>query len=343
MRTRPIPRLLILALVAAACGGGEADTPEAAELRYTLEPGAGLEYEVTLDQHIDVTAVGDPSLLGEEVPVDMSVDVSGVTTLTHTVAEGSAPGTYEVTIRGDFSDLSFDGTVDGEPIDPDELPDLAVIEPVDATIVVDEHGNVVSSGDELFSDPFATGLSNLSDLAGAALDPGRFVGPPLPDHEVAVGDVWSKTIDIPTFMDDDEITTEVVSEATGTDTVDGADVLVIETASTTSKIEMDMTELILGMFKSFSESEASEEELAELEAIEEDLRFAFTLDESTANMTTWLDPTAGRARKAERRGSGHVVVDINVPDEAAGGMIEFRVEMSVDQLIKFRLLGDVQG
>jgi len=347
MRTRSIPLLLTLALVAAACGGGSADAPgvpEAGKLSYTLEPGAGFEYEATLDQHIELTATGDPSVMGGEAfPVDMSADISGVTTLTHTVAEGTEPGTFEVTISGEFSDLTVEGTMDGEPIDPDELPDLGVTKPINVTVVVDEQGNVVEPGSDSFGDLFMGGLSELDALAGAVVDPAQLVGPPLPDHEVAVGDTWSKTINVPIPMNDQEITTEVVSEVTGTDAVDGADVLVIETESTTSKIEVDLSDFLIGMFKSMAETGAEEADAADLEAIEEGLRFAFTVDESTTDMTTWFDPAAGRARKAVRSGDAHVSMDVAFPDEPAGGMIELGMEMDIDQLMEFRLLGDVEG
>jgi len=347
MRTRTISLLSTLALVAAACGGGPADAPEvadAAKLSYTLEPGAGFQYEATLDQHIDLTATGDTSVMGDEaIPVDMSADISGVATLTHTVAEGTEPGTFEVTISGEFSDLAVDGTMDGEPIDPDELPDLGVTDPINVTVVVDEQGNVVESGSESVGDLFMAGLSELDALAGAVVDPARLVGPPLPDHEVAVGDTWSKTIDVPSPMNDQEITTEFVSEVTGTDAVDGADVLVIETESTTSKVEVDLSDFLIGMFKSMAEIDGEEVDANALKAVEASLRFAFTLDESTADMTTWFDPAAGRARKAVRRGDARVLLDIAVPDDPPDGMIELSMEMNVDQLIEFRLLGDVEG
>lgn len=316
-------------------------TPDAVKLSYALEPGTTFRYEVTLDQHIDMTTTGDPSAMGdEEIPGEMSLDVSGTTTFSHAVADGPEPGTFEVTITGDFTDLTFDGTIDGEPIDPTELPDMAEIEPVDVTVVVDEQGNIVRSDEDGMGDLFGGSgdLGGFGDLAAPGMDPGRFVGPSFADREVTVGDVWSETIRVPVPMVGNEIVTEIVSEVTGTETIDGAEVFVIETTSTTSMIEMDLAEFLIGFFEVFVSEDASDEDLAELESLKESLRFSFAVDESTTESTTWFDHAEGYSRKADYSGGMHMVVDINMPDETTGEMVEFGMEMTTDQSVSYRLL-----
>lgn len=363
MRTRTLSLLTVLALVAAACGSGPADeatttteeaaattttahvieAPEAAKLAYALEPGASFEYEVDIDQMIELSTEGDTAALGEgdDIPGNMSLKISGTTTFSQSVAEGPEPGTFEVTITGDFTDLTFTGTVDGEPIENGEIPDMAQMEPIDVTVVVDEQGNVVNDGDglgDLFGGDLG-GLGGLGEMAGPGMDPGSFIGPPLPNEEVTVGDTWTETIETPGLFDDEVIATEVNGEVTGSDTVDGFDVVVIDTEMTTSAFEFDMAEFLIGFFTAFIPEDASAEDVAELEMIKENLRFAFVFDEAVTTMTTWFDSDAGLARRAELSGGAHIAMDINMPDEESGEMIGLVVDMSLDQSIAYRLLG----
>jgi hypothetical protein len=361
MSSRSLSLLTVLVLVLAACtGGGDVSdttdatsettttttepTPEALLLAYSLEPGSSFSYEVTLDQQIDLTTEGDGAAAGdEELPGSMSIALNGTSTFTQTVAEGPEPGTFEVTIRGEFTDLDVEGTIDGEPVEPGDIPDVAEVEPIDLTIIVDEQGNLISEpgqmGDLFGGDPGGLGgLGGLENLApGNEL--GRLVGPPLPDEPVTVGDSWSDTLEVPMPMglEGNPVTTEIHSEVTGTDMIGGQEVLVIETETITSPIEFDLAEFLIGFFSAFLGEDASEADRAELDALIEDLRFLFMIDESVANMTTWFDAAAGLARQAELDSVTHMIMDLNMPDDATGEMAGFILDMDVDQTVTYRL------
>jgi hypothetical protein len=356
MRLRTLTLLTSFVLVLAACNGGVADETtttstvettttttlpevEAVVLTYALEPGASYTYEVNIDQAIDLTTSGDTSAMGEEdLPGEMSLTVSGTSTFTHTVSEGPEPGTFQIDIVGDFTDLEFGGTIDGEPVEESDIPELAEMEPVDVSIVVDERGNVIpdDSADADFLGAFG-GLDML-DQFGAGGGAGQFVGPPLPEGEVTVGDTWTETIETPTMPTDDPVTTRIDSEVVATDKVDGAEVFVIDSTATTSAIEFDLAELLIGFMTAFIPEDATEEELAEIEAIVEHLRFAFSIDESVADTTTWFDPDLGLSRQAETSSTTHMVMDVNIPDEATGEMVEFLMDMSISQNVSYRLV-----
>lgn len=357
MRTRPFILLTVFALVLAACGGeGGEDTSttdaiettttapavEAVQLSYALEPGTSHTYEVDMNQTIDLSTSGDTSALGEEedLPGNMSLTMTGTTVFTYAVAEGPEAGTYEITITGDFSALEFSGTIDGESVDSSEIPEMAEMEPVDVTIVVDEQGNVIpenstGAGEDLFG---AFGGLDMLEQFGAAA-PGQFIGPPFSEDEVTVGDTWSEIVETPMMPDAEPVVTSVESEVVSTDTVDGSDVFVIETTSTTSAFEFDLGELLIGFMSAFVPEDASEEELAELDAIVEQLRFAFSVDETTADMTTWFDPEEGVSRRAELNNETHMVMDVNIPDEATGELVEFAMDMTIGQDLTYRLTG----
>lgn len=317
-------------------------TPEAVLLSYRFEPGTTLRYEVTFDQHLTMSATGDGSALGEEeIPGNADLDISGTTTFTNTVAEGAEPGTYDITIVGDFSNLQVTGTVDGEPVDSGEIPDLAEIEPVENTITVDEKGNVISGGGDdlglggaLGGDPTAPG-----GLGAPGMDLGSFVGPSLAEREVTIGDTWSETVENPMPFGDESVSTTLESQVTGRETLDGVEVFVIETDSSTSLIEFNLAEMMIGFFAAFMPEEATAEEKAELEAMMEDLRFLMIVEPSSYHSTTWFDPVAGYARRSESAGTTRMSFDINFPDETTGEMVAFTMEMIMDQKVGYRLLG----
>jgi hypothetical protein len=358
MRIRQTPLLTVLtllALIAAACGGGSttdstldtttttAPAPEAVLLSYSLEPGTSYSYEIDLDQDIDLTAEGDPNALGEEqIPAEMSLTVNGTTTLTHTIAAGPEPGTYEINITGDLSDLEFDGTIDGEPLTAEDIPDFAGMEPIDVTVVVDEQGNIIPQdtgmGEDLLGGLGGLGGLDMLGQLGSSAGVGQFIGPPFSQEEVTVGDTWSETAEIPTLPGNDPITTKVDSEVVGADTIEGNEVFVIETTTTTSAIEFDLAELLIGFMNAFVPEDATDEELAEFEALREQLRFAFAVDPTVSDMTTWFDYQAGLARQADFANTTHMVMDINVPDEATGELAAFGMDMTISQNIRYRLV-----
>lgn len=367
MRSRTFIFAAVFGLLVAACSPGEdaAETtttsepatttteappaPEAVELSYALEAGASYTYEVEMDQSINLTTSGDAAALseeegGEEIPENMSLQVKGTSVFTHDISDGPEPGTFEVHITGDFSDLEFSGTIDGEPVDETEIPDLGTLEPVDVTIIVDENGNPIQSdelGDfDLFGALGGSESSSFLDPSafGANSGAGQFVGPPFGDEPVTVGDTWSETIEVPFMPDSDPIVTQIDSEVVGTDTVEGNDVFVIETQSTTSAFEFDLADLLIGFMLAFIPDDATDEERAEMDLIAEQMKFAFGFDETNVQMTTWFDAEAGLSRMAEIDLGLNMIFDIAMPDEETGEVVEFALNMDLDQSIVYKLI-----
>jgi hypothetical protein len=357
MRTRTLTFLTVLALVLAACGGESTDgstttaeqdtttTPsvEAVLLSYTLEPGTVHEYEVDMDQTIEMTSTGDTTAMGEDdLPGELEINMVGTADFTHTVSEGPEPGTFEVAIVGDFSDMEFTGTVDGEPVDESEIPDMAQMDPVDVTVIVDEQGNVIPDENEgLGGDMLGDlgGLDMLQSLGGGSAALGQFVGPPLSDDPVTVGDTWSRTIEVPTLPDSDPVTTQIDSAVVGTEELDGSEVFVIDTTTTTSEIEFDLAQILIGFMTAFVPDEASDEEQAEIDAIVEQLRFVISVDETTGNLTTLFDPADGLTKQADYSNTTHMVMDINIPDETTGDLVAFGMDLNITQDLIYRLVG----
>ena len=343
---RLLPLVAVLAIALAACGEPSSN-PEAMRLSYTLASGDEFQYEVGLEQHIEMTASGDAAMLaGEDVPGDASVDVAGTATFTHAISDGPEPGTHEVHITGEFTDVSVTGTMDGEPVDSSEIPDFAAMEPIDVTVVVDEQGNIIHEGGDI-EDPLGGMLGGLGALGGGAspapgLDPGQFVGPPLPDEEVTVGDTWTDEIETP-GIGEDPITTSISSTVTGVEELDGTEVLVIDSNATTSLIEFDLAEFFAGMFGAMAPEGTSTEETAEFEAMMDQLQFLISVDGSTADSTTWFDAEAGLAKQSETTAATNISMDMNIPDEETGEMSGFVMDMTLVQDVTYRLISGPTG
>jgi hypothetical protein len=339
---RLLPYVIALALVLAACGGDAAEPNPEAEavlLSYSLSDGDQFSYEVGLDQHIEMTASGESSFMGEDVPGQASVDITGTATFTHSVSAGPEPGTYEVHITGEFADLNVTGDVDGESVDATDIPDFAAPEPVDVTVVVDEQGNIVPQheGEGPIGDLFG-GLGGLGGGNPApGLNPGQFIGPPLSDEEVAVGDTWTDEIETP-GLGEEPIVTSIDSTVSGIEDLEGAEVLVIDSNATTSLIEFDLAEIFTGMFGAMAQESTPDQDTAEYEAMLEQLRLLITVDGTTADSRTWFDAAEGVARQSETTAATSISMDMNVPDEKTGEMAGFVMDMTLDQDISYRLI-----
>ena len=349
MIKRSLSLVAILAMVLVACGGAAetsttaaASPTEAVLLSYSLAAGDDLKYEVGLDQHIDLTTSGDTSAMGEgDIPGAASVDVSGTAVFTHSVADGPDEGTYEIHITGTFDDVSVTGTIDGEPVDSSDVPDFASLEPIDVTVVVDDQGNVITSGGEDLDNPLGGMLGDLGPMGGGApapgLDPGQFFGPLFSDDEVAVGDTWSDEIETP-GMGDESVVTSVTNTITGIEQLDGVEVYVIDTTSTTAPIEFDLGEFFKGLFGGFAPEGVTADETAQFDEMMSQLEFVINVDDTSADGTTRFDAEAGVARQSEINSATHIATDMKIPDDKTGEIMAFQMEISIDQAVTYRLI-----
>ena len=358
MRSKLAVLISALTLVLAACAGSEAGestttagvsggesttspAPVAEEilLTYTLSAGDTFVYEVAIEQNIEMSSEGEGSSFGDEdLPGSASVQLIASGTFTFEVADGPEPGTYSLTITSDLTDVSAAGTVDGEAIDSDEAPEFAEIEPVSVTVVVDDQGNVIPDS-SVAEDPLSDLLGGLEGMAPGAVpgaELGQFFGPSFPDDEVAVGDTWSDSFETPGFGTE-PFSTSVTSTVTREDTVDGIDVLVVDSEVVVEAFEFDLGEFFVGLFSGFLPDDASAEEQAEIDALIENLRFVMSFDESASQSTTYFDPEAGISRQFDVTSSSLIGMDINFPDEETGELIGFVMNMAIDQTVSHKL------
>ena len=348
MTSRATVAIATLVIVLGACNGAApeeastttqpppASTTTTAEqaflVSYSLDAGTTMTYDVEFEVAMSMTVTGDASELtdGEDLPGALDMIMTGESTFTYEIEDGPEAGTYEITITGDFTVLEVTGTADGEPIGPETIPELVEMEPVEVTVVVDDQGRVV--GDLGPAGLMGGSFGELVPSPGSEL--ARFVGPPLPEGEVEVGSAWSETIETPMFIGD-PITTTIDSEVTD---IDANGIVHIETRTVVSEISFDMGAFLVEMFEAFIPEDATEEDLAELESLKEELRFLLLVDETAGFMTTLFDPSLGLAVEATSKGDTHLTMDVNMPDETTGEMVAFGIEMGISQNVTYRLI-----
>lgn len=350
MRARFTLTVVCWALLAAACGSGEADVPssllaptttaaraKAVIYAYSYAAGDHHDYSFSLNQDLAMTveAEGDDASLGQEIPGAINVTTSVAGTVSYDVAEGPEPGTHEIAISGVFESLEIEGTVDGETLDEGlmeegTVPDL--VEVPDLTIVIDEFGHLVSvDGEELpddlpfFGDPF----SQLGDFTSGGLS-GHF-GPAFPDEPLAVGDEWSsrQTEEIEGF--DTAMSVETAYEVTGTEELDGRTVAVIDFETNTSKVELNLGEMFQALFDAFGEmgSELGNGTTGTTVATPE-VEFLITVEPSTATGTVWFDQAHGVVVKSTQNTTTAIAMVMDFSDLEDSVRTEITMDLAMD-------------
>ena len=358
MRARLTTMLVATAMLAAACGPGEAATPEssttsppttqtpkaeAVAFSYSYEPGDHHDYAFALDQSLQMTvaAEGEDSLFGEELPEAIDIITSIAGTVSYDIAAGPEPGTHEVSISGVFDQLEINGTVDGAPleegmIEEGTVPDL--VEVPDLTIIIDDHGQLVSVGGKeipedfpFLGDPF----SRLGDFTSGGLN-GHF-GPAFPDQPLAVGDTWSFSHSEQIEELDTVVSADTTYEVTGTGLLHGLEVAEIEFATKTSEVVLDLGGMFQAFFEAFGELGREPGDAPKDSAMETpEITFLITVAPSAANGKVWFAQEAGIVVKSSQDTTTSIAMLMDFSD--GEGTVSTSVTMDLDMQLEAELL-----
>jgi hypothetical protein len=349
MRTRIL--IAALALAATACASGTAATTTvatepstttttqppvpAAVLAYSYAAGDSYTYDISLAQHLTMstTVEGDPGMFGgADAPGNVDVDTSVDGTVQYDLSDGPEADTTTMHISGTFDNVNVEGTVDGEPVTDSDVqsgtvPDL--VEVPDTTIVLDKYGRPVSvdgttvpSDSQFFGDPFAL----FGGLASGGLD--QPFGPEFPDHALAIGDSWTEeqSQDIPDT--NQTVATSVTYTVTGTDTVDGHDVTVIDFTATSSGADVDLGQLFQALIEGFASMGQDTSTTEPIPTID----FVVSVGESSGSGTYWFDQEAGIVRKVHQTYSIPMSMHMAISSSEGNGTtdLQMSIESSVD-------------
>ena len=327
-------------LLISACGSGSAvttTTPPATtttvlvgELAYAYADGDQLSYQISIEQDISMQADGNEvAMSSEDFPGTAEIAQMIGGSLFYDISAGPEPGTNTLNITSELDQLEMIGTVNGEPVDPtgDQL-DFASIEPIKATLVIDGQGKVLDAeAGGLDLSQMLGDLGALQDLAGGNL--GQHLGPPFPGRSLSLGETWTDEQTVEAL--EQTVTTKASYTVTGRDEIDGHEVFVIESHATTSAFTLDLGQFLASLFGGFAGTAEDQASQAELEAMLAQLEFRISVDDVNVTGTTWFDPVAGLVRKAEQASDLAMTMDMAVPDEASGELMEMTMVMDMAQ------------
>jgi hypothetical protein len=292
---------------------------------YRFEPGRPLVYRLEMSRHLTYTTTGAPDAVADqELPesADVRIEASGL--VTYVFEEGESPGTYLVTIEGEYDAIRVEGTVDDEAVDdPDAIEALVTLDPVSAVMVVDERGRMVEppAQQETLDGPSLPGSG--SEMAG-------FMGPILPADPIGTGESWSETF-TEMAMGAAPVETSLEGRLIGPETVGGKETLRFENESATEAGEIDLADFYREFFAGFAEG--GEVDLAVLE----ELVFRIMIEPSVSEVTGWLDPERGTVIRSTRTGASRTSMEVALPDEVTGELERFDMSLGIDQTLDYRL------
>ncbi len=365
-RTRIAVTVVALGLVGAACGRAATSTSaapptapdapsttsaafgtvQAQRLSYAYEDVETVEYLLSIDQTVAMHNDGDvPPDESGDLPVDVAIHSVLEGPIRYETSPGPEPGTTRIRIVTELTDVSVEGTVDGVPADGTEgLDDVGAIAPIDVTVVVDDQGTIVSVDGDEFGDVSGflgnQGTAGLGFVGNQQL--GRPVGPAFPDQPVTIGDSWTEVTE--TEGPDGPIVTTATHTLVATETVDGTDVVVVESSYETEEIEMDLGRLLRDMFTGLADGvgadpEMSPEDRAELEAAFEEIAFVIHVEPTMSTAVSRFSPDTGLVVSADVEVDAAMSMDVRVPDET-GGVRSLTTEMTIHQSMRYELVGD---
>ncbi|MEX2654121.1 MAG: hypothetical protein WD532_03725 [Acidimicrobiia bacterium] len=343
MHTRVISSFC-LALLVASCTPGESSPTTSAsttstavvgpvQLAYEYVPGETLTYDVAVDQDIIFDADGDADGFGDaELPIDADLVTESNGTTTYTISSGPSPTSATIRLLARFPETSVAGTVDGDTVDSLEEggieSDLARIDEVDVTVVVDALGRLLddANGD---AEGLGAGLAALTGLTNDLF--AVPIGPVLAaERPVMLGDSWESTSTREGL--NGQIRSTSASEVVATT----AETFVIETTTVTDAYRVDFSEQFRDLFLGFAqlEGEVPAEVLEQLDSIE----FVISVEESTTVEVADFDVARGLIRSATKTTGMGLSMVFRAPSDE-GDITGFDISLDISQAAVFTLAG----
>lgn len=322
MRTRGAAVLLLLTVVATACGTGGPEAGPGVVLRYAYQPGDGLSYDLDAALDLDMTASGDAAAAAG---MDASMVMSVTARLDLSFALGPTPDTIEITIAEEVLEGGARMTTGGQEV-LIPLDELAAEMEQEIVIVVDPQGRPVSAtiGGIALPAQFLTGASSF----GGGLTPQQF-GPEFPEGSLTVGVEWDtqQSADVLGMAFSQHGRHRVVAQ----EELAGRPVYRIDSEITTAAFHTDLAGLMEALRQApdlLAGSDPAELEAGMAQFDSMGVTVEITMEESTATMTTWFDAAAGLVVRSVMETPMTMTMAMRgIP----GGDVEVVMEMTTEQ------------
>ncbi|RPI25613.1 MAG: hypothetical protein EHM57_01310 [Actinobacteria bacterium] len=314
MRRTIAVTLVAVAVLAAGCANPSSES-ESVTLRYSLDDGDTFTYRNEYDMAMTTEIEGLPMEDVPDGPID--IDLSAALTTRYAVSDGTEPGTYAVTFGYDeVSDLAMTMRAGGEEMtftEDDLAGELAgsgvPLPGNEVEFIVDSSGHILSVNVDGTPVP-------LPGVAGGGLSgfgsETPFLGPEMPEGPVAVGDTWTAEWSVEPFPGT-EMQVSAQSHLLSVETVDGAEVYVIETTTTATPLDVELADILGGL---------AAEDLAGGPA---DFGLTMRVAATPGRSTVWFDPARGITVRQEFAGGADVTMSFQ--GEGQSGSMTMRTTM----------------
>jgi hypothetical protein len=324
MRRTILASLLAVSLLAAGCAEPSSES-EGVTLRYGFDEGD--EFRFSNEYGLEMTTEFE-GLPADEIPagpIDLDLDAAMITS--YSVSAGADPGTYEVTFGyEDLSDLAMTMRSGGEELtmSEDDLPaDLSgsglPLPGSDVTFVVDATGHIVSMSLDGTDIPIpGLGEGGLGGFGGfgSAMP---FMGPEMPNGPVAVGDTWTAhwTTEV---VPGTELDVSAQSRLVAVESLDGVEVHVIDTTTTSTPVTLDLADVLAGFGGEGLGSAA------------EGIEFSMTMSTAPTRSTVWFDAARGVVVRQEFAGGSDLTMAFSAEGRSGSATMHMTIDGSLQLL-----------
>jgi hypothetical protein len=314
----------------------------ALEASYDYQPGSEIRYDLSVTQDISYEAAGDTSFLTttpDPLPAEGRVTSRARTEIAYAVAETSGEQATTIAITAMFPEPETSASADGVTIDPevyDELTRaLAVIQPIDFVVGVNDRNAVLTSGGLGGLDVLSGEVGALTSLSNNQMS--RPLGPVFPESRTLDnGDTWS--IETAREGPDGPVVVSTSYEVTSLTEIDGAPHLSIVAATQTDGFELDFSEIFRSLFAGFAAGDEPVDE-ADLAAFS-DVIFAIGVEPSSGSAEYDFDAERKLVTSSLQESTVRMVWILQSPDPVNDETTGFELDLQITQRAEFRLIED---
>ncbi len=312
------------------------------EVAYDYRAGSILRYDLAVTQVIEYQVSGDPSFLAsssDPLPTEGGVTSRASTEITYEIADTSTEQAATIAISAAFPEPETTAFADGESLDPeiyDELTRaLAVIQPIDFTVGVNDRNAVLTSGGLGGLDVLSGEVGALTNLSNNQIS--RPLGPVFPESRVlAPGERW--TVDTVREAPSGPVVVTTDYEVVALTEIEGRPHLTISSGTQTDGFDLDFSDIFRSLFAGFAAGEADVPiEDADLAAFS-DVVFAIAVEPSTGAAEYLFDVDEGRVVSSSQHSSVRTRWLLQTPDEATGEPSGFELTLDIVRRADFRYL-----
>ncbi len=312
------------------------------EVSYGYRPGTEIRYSLSVTQDISYEVIGNTSFLTstpDPLPSEGRVTSRATTEITYAVSEESGDQAATIAISAVFPQPETTAWADGEVIDPeiyDELTRaLAVIQPIDFIVGVNDRNAVLTSGGHGGLDVLAGEVGALTNLSNNQIS--RPLGPVFPEsRQLDAGQVW--TVETVREGPQAPVVVSTSYEVNALTMLAGSPQLSIGAVTQTDGFELDFSDIFRSLFTGFAAGDGPVD-ASDLAAFD-DVVFAIGVEPSSGTAEYSFDVDRRLVTSSLQQSTVRMVWILQTPDPVDGETTGFELDLEIRRRAEFDLAED---